>query len=322
MSAAAAMVPPAPDAARRLLIIKLSALGDFIQATGAFAAIRQHHPWAHITLLTTRSFVGLAQASPWFDEVWEDRRPGPLSLGGWWRLGRRLSGADFDRVYDLQTSARAERYFRLMRFSGLREVEWSGIARGCSHPHDNPQRDAMHTIDRLASQLHAAGIADLPPPHLGWIDADISRFGLPRSYALLVPGGSRHRPDKRWPVEHYASLARELVHRAVTPVLLGSTPERAVTKRIAAACQQAIDLTGETSLADIYAIGARAAVAVGNDTGPMHVIAVGGTRTVVLFSDASNPHLCAPRGDNVTVLQRNALRGLSVGEVEAALRMR
>ena len=319
------MSPSEPETADRVLVIKLGALGDFVQATGGFAAIRQHHPWANITLLTTGSLVDLAQASPWFDDVWEDRRPGPLNLGGWIRLTKLLSGGAFDRVYDLQTSARSRRYYRLMRLGGIwsgRQSEWSGVARGCSHPHHNPQRDAMHTIDRLAEQLRAAGIAEIPAPTLDWIDADVSRFNLPGRFAVLVPGGSRHRPEKRWPVRHYASLARELAQRGVIPVLLGSASEAAVTSEIAASCHQAIDLTGETSLADIYSIGLRAAGVVGNDTGPMHLIAVSGAPLVVLFCDASDPKLCAPRGDNVTVLSRHSLGGLAVGEVEAVLRMR
>ena len=51
----------------KILVIKLGALGDFIQATGPFKAIRQHHRGAHITLLTTPPFVSLASDSSWFD---------------------------------------------------------------------------------------------------------------------------------------------------------------------------------------------------------------------------------------------------------------
>ena len=47
----------------RILIIKLGALGDFIQALGPFAAIRRHHADAHITLLTTDPFAAFAAAS-------------------------------------------------------------------------------------------------------------------------------------------------------------------------------------------------------------------------------------------------------------------
>jgi hypothetical protein len=45
---------------KRILIIKLAALGDFVQAFGPFAAIRAYHPESHITLLTTPPYVALA----------------------------------------------------------------------------------------------------------------------------------------------------------------------------------------------------------------------------------------------------------------------
>ena len=162
----------------------------------------------------------------------------------------------------------------------------------------------------------------MPPPSLDWIEADVSRFGLGARYVLMVPGGSPHRRDKRWPARHYATLARELLRGGVTPVLLGSAPDRDVTAHVAERCPEAFDLTAQTSLTEIVALAHGAAGAVGSDTGPMHLIAVAGAPSVVLFSDASDPRLCAPRGPNVTILQRHSLSGLAVGELEEALRLR
>ncbi len=297
-----------------ILIIKLGALGDFVQAMGPFAAIRAHHPAAHITLLTTRPFAGLAEACPWFDEVWLDDKP-PL-----WRLDRvlslaaRLRAGRFQRVYDLQTSDRSSWYFRLLG----KEVEWSGIAKGCSHPHANPDRDSMHTIERQREQLAMAGIAKVPPPDLAWAETPPGTFGIPGRFVLLVPGGAPHRPAKRWPVERFAHIACRLAERGITPVLLGTDKERAEIDAIARACPQAGDLSGRTSFPDIIALARRAEAALGNDTGPMHLIAAGGCPSVVLFSHESDPALCAPRG-NVTVLRRPSLADLREDEVEATL---
>src|SRR6266568_3426199 len=135
----------------RILVIKLGALGDFVQALGPAAAIRAHHPEAAITLLTTAPFAELARRAPYFDEVWIDERPRLSALRGLLELRRRLRGAGFARIYDLQTSGRSSAYFHLMG-PGARP-EWSGIARGASHPHDNPRRDSMHTIERQSDQL-------------------------------------------------------------------------------------------------------------------------------------------------------------------------
>ena len=113
-TAAAAMVPARSAERPRILVIKLAALGDFVQAFGPFAAIRAHHPDAAITLLTTPPYADLARRSPWFDAVWSEGRPSWRDPAGWWRLARRLRGAGFARVYDLQTSRRSSRYRALV----------------------------------------------------------------------------------------------------------------------------------------------------------------------------------------------------------------
>lgn len=301
------------DAASRILVIKLSALGDFVQAMGPFAAIRAHHPAARITLLTTRPYAEFARASPWFDEIWIDERPRIWQIGGWLALRRRLRGGRFEMVYDLQTSDRSGWYFRLMG-----RPRWSGIAPGCSHHHANPNREHMHTIERQADQLAMAGIPSVPPPDLSWIAADAGRFDLPARYALLVPGGAPHRLAKRWPVEHYVGVARALAARGVAPVLIGTKEDAGPIAAIDGACLEARSLLGRTGLADIVAIARGAAGAIGNDSGPMHLIAAAQCPAIVLFSADSDPALCAPRG-HVTVLRRDDLATLPLSAVTAAL---
>jgi ADP-heptose:LPS heptosyltransferase len=302
---------------RRILVIKLGALGDFVQAMGPAQAIRAHHGGAEITLLTRAPFADLARRAPYFDRVWVDERPSlrdPMAL---WRLRRRLKAGAFDRVYDLQTSDRSSWYFALMA-PGPRP-EWSGIARGASHRHANPERDRMHTLDRQADQLRACGIACVPPPDLGWAVEDLAGFDLPQSFVLLVPGGAAHRPEKRWPLEQYAGLARWLVADGVTPVLVGGAAEAEMGAAIRAAVPQSRDLTGRTGFGEVVALGARALHAVGNDTGPMHLVVAGGAPATVLYSRASDPALTAPRGSRVAILQRPDLASLTVADVAATL---
>ncbi len=307
------------DAARRILVIKLGALGDVVQATGPMAAIRAYHKDAHITLLTGPAYWEFLEASNWFDDIWVDKRPGWRNWREWFWLRHRLKRGRFDRVYDLQTSDRSSSYFHIM-LPGHRP-EWSGIARFASHPHANKKRDDMHTVERQAEQLAMAGLNDVPAPSLDWVAADISRFGIEKPYVLLVPGGSAHRPEKRWPVGSYTELARRLEAKGVTPVLIGAGADAHATGTIDSFCTGARDLTAETSFAEIVALARGAVGAVGNDTGPMHIIATAGCPTVSLFSFASDPALCAQKGPDVTILRRDLLTELSVDEVEAALKL-
>lgn len=306
-------------AAPRILVIKLGALGDIVQATGPFAAIREHHKDAHITLLTGPAYREFLEASGWFDDVWVDTRPGWKNWRAWFGLRQCLKRGRFDRVYDLQTSDRSSAYFHIM-LPG-RRPEWSGIARFASHPHANRKRDEMHTVDRQAEQLAMAGIAEVPAPSLDWVRVDVARFGVEKPYVLMVPGGSAHRPEKRWPVGSYTELARRLVAKGVTPVLIGAGADAHATGTVDSFCAGARDLTAETSFADIAVLARGAAGAVGNDTGPMHIIATAGCPTVALYSFASDPALCAQKGPDVTILRRDLLADLSVDEVEAELKL-
>ncbi len=83
---------------KRILVIKLGALGDFVLRMGPFAAIRRRHAEARITLLTTALFKELAEASGYFDEIWVDERPRPRQPAGGLKLARRLNAGGFERV--------------------------------------------------------------------------------------------------------------------------------------------------------------------------------------------------------------------------------
>jgi ADP-heptose:LPS heptosyltransferase len=305
--------------AERILVIKLGALGDFVQAMGPAAAIRQYHPDAQIVLLTTAACAELGRAAPYFDAIWIDDRPGWTRPWALVRLARRLRTAHFDRIYDLQTSDRSSLYFHLL-WPEL--PEWSGIAAGASHPHANPDRDHMHTIDRQRDQLTMAGIPSVPPPDLSWAATDIKRFGLPERFVLLAPGGSKHRPEKRWPAGRYLRLAAFLTDLGLAPVLIGGPDEAAAGAEIARDCPTVRNLIGRTSLGDLVALGRACFYAVGNDTGPMHLIVAGGAPATVLYSAASDPALTAPRGARVTILRRDDLGDLPVEEVAATLPLR
>ncbi|MFC1672563.1 glycosyltransferase family 9 protein [Pseudomonadota bacterium] len=302
----------------RILVIKLGALGDFVQALGPIAAIRKHHAGAHLVLLTSSPYEDFAKASGYFDEVWiDEERPKAWQVGRVLRLRKKLKTGNFSRVYDLQTSDRSSFYFHIL--GPGRRPEWSGIAGGCSHPHANADRGLMHTIERQKEQLAMAGIDQVPAPDLSWAKADVSRFGIEKPFALLVPGGAAHRPAKRWPAERYAELANHMLASGITPVLLGARAEQGVLQLIAHDAPGSVDLCAKTDFVDIATLAQGAQLAVGNDTGPMHLIAAAGCSSLVLYSSDSDPALCAQRGPRVEIVRRESLEQLSEVEVWDAL---
>ena len=299
---------------RRILVIKLGALGDFVHACHAFAAIRAHHAADHVTLLTGRPLRNLGKIVPWFDAVQLDPRAPWWNLPGIVRTTRLIGGFDF--VYDLQNSRRTRWYFWLAG-----RPAWSGEASSWSLMHTKPRYRLQHTVERQRAQLELAGIAAFPRAGHGWLTERGDLHGLTGPYALLMPGGAGVGAVKRWPVTGWATLARHLARRGITPVIIGGPAETDLAAEIRRTCCETIDLTA-TSLPDIAAIATKAAVAVGNDTGPLHLAAFVGAPTAVLFSRAGVPAQLAPRGPGgewPVVLQQPDLADLSAERVIAAI---
>lgn len=299
----------------KILVIKLGAMGDFVQALGPMAAIRRHHSKALITLLTTKPFSDLGSSCGYFDAIEIDRKPRWYDIAGWIALRRFLNEGGFSRIYDLQNNDRTSFYFRLLKNP---RPEWVGVARGASHRNASSLRTAGKAFDGHVQTLALAGIKDVSPDDLSWAKGDIEVFQLKDPYILLVPGSAPDRPEKRWPAGRYGALAQYFFNKGYLPVVLGTAGEAGLAREICNVCPSARDLTGRTSLPDIALLARHASAAIGNDTGPMHMIALAERPSYVLFSCHSDPARHAPVGKNVTTLQKNDLTALTVEDVIAA----
>lgn len=321
--------------AKEVLVIKLSALGDFVLALGAMRAVREFHPSARITLLTTPPFEEFAKLCPYVDAVETDGRPEGMKATA--ALLGRIRKAKYDIVYDFQTSGRTRNYFTLLSRGGKPPL-WSGHHEKAAFFHDNPARTTMHSIDRLAEQLEVAGVApqgrwlgkSAPFPDIGWVRPKLgdtprlspAYFGVQKPYMLLIPGASAHREAKRWPIENYAELARRIADLGVTPVIIGGKAESQLAQEIVKKEPRVKNLATRTDLFQIVTLAETALFVVGNDTGPMHMATLAGAPGIALFAlTESNPDHSAPRGPK-TVIVNSAptLKELSVDDVWQSVR--
>ncbi len=305
---------------KRILVIKLGALGDFIQALGPMKAIRKAHPDDHMTLLTTTPYVSFGKESPYFDDVWIDERPKWFDIKKLYRFRKKLNEAGFSRVYDLQNNDRTSFYLKL--FSASNKPEWVGAAKGASHRNDSPERTKGRAFEGHIQTLALAGIKDIDIDPMDWMKSDISALPLKKPYILIVPGCAPSRPGKKWPVRYYKQLTRVLLTRGFQPVIIGSNYERDIAKDIINANPDILDLTGQTSFSDIITLARHAAGAIGNDTGPMHMISVTGCPSTVLFStNESNPNKHAPLGHDLTILSAKQIEDITVDQVLSKIRL-
>jgi len=302
---------------KRVLVIRLGALGDLALCFQAFQSIRMAHPEAETALLTMPDYAGFARKMPWFDQILVDPRAPCRRIGEWLDLVRRIREFKPWRVYDLQGKFRQTVLYGLLK--GPFGPEWSGAAPLCSHPRPWPPVPGMHFTSFIAAQLERAGVAIAEKIDTGWLDTPLDGFSLPEKFVLLVPGCAPGREYKRWPASRYAELAERLKREGIASVAVGAGEDARPIRELCVREESVIDLCGRTSLFHLAALARRAEIVVGNDTGPVHIAAAAGARVLALMSDKVDPLWSAPKGERAKWLQGKPLAALTANEVMAEM---
>jgi heptosyltransferase II len=278
---------------RRILAIRLGALGDVVITLPYLQDLRQRHPQASIDLLTRRACDDVPRALDLFARV--------FSLGGGPARRQQLLGAvtllprlvarRYDVVIDLQRSDVSRLVRRLVMPSCWAEFDrFSPLAAG---------ERTRRTIE--AAGLGPAGASSrlrLKDDTLGLSQLRQGNWRDGQSLVVLNPAGGW--PTKNWPLRHYAEFARlwrEGVGGAAARfVVLGTAAvaDRAAYLRTAIG-DALIDLVGRTTPSEAFAIVRRAALVVSDDSGLMHMAWVCGVPTLALFG-ASRSDWSAPQG--------------------------
>ena len=288
----------------KVLIIKLGALGDIVQASSAFAALRQFHEKDRLTLLTTAPYQEMTAKMGYFDEIILDDRFKLFQLNKLFNFRKYLRSQGFQKIYDLQNVDRTQLYSCLIG----RKSEWvAPCKKDCSlHPQER--------FERLFSCLDIPFKEDLSLSHL----AEPTDFNIPNSYVLLIPGASlAHGGRKRWPEKKYAELASYLIGKKIQPVLIGGPLEN--FDLIKNKVPEIIDLCGKTTFYQIIGLAGKALCAVGNDTGPTLLAASGGCRTLTFYASCNPPNLGGARGSDHIGLYEPHLKDLDISTVIKAL---
>jgi len=152
----------------------------------------------------------------------------------------------------------------------------------------------VESLCPLAGTSAASPPAGAPAlvPQVANRDAAVESLGLgtDRGIAILCPG-AEFGPAKRWPAEHFASLARKFLSDNLDVWLMGSPNDRSAASAVLAAAGDAAgairDLAGRTDLGTAIDLLSLATVVVSNDSGLMHAAAAVRAPLVALFGSSS-----------------------------------
>jgi lipopolysaccharide heptosyltransferase II len=285
--------------ARRICIIKPSALGDVVQSLPLVPILRRRFPDATIDWVINDSLAGLLEGHPRLARVIPfNRRGTPWDFAV---LLRTLRGRNFDLVLDLQglfRSAVMTLATGARRRVGLETArEGAGWACRYSVPGTAWDVPAHERYSRIAAALGVEGPQSdsglfIPAAARGWARETLK--SLPRPILAIHAGAGWE--TKRWPVEKFAQVAARFPGSIVA---VGSRDEMVLTAPIVAAAAGAgtmtLDLAGVTSLPRLAAVLEYADVVLSNDSGPLHLASAAGTPVVGIFT-CTSPIISGPAG--------------------------
>lgn len=281
----------------RVAVIRLRSMGDCVLTTPALSLLKSHRPDLEIAAVVEDRFHGVFEGNP---EVAHILPPGPSAIARWQpRLALNLHGGTRSMWLTAASRATFRAGFEHHAYSFLynsripRAQEILGVER------------PVHTAEHIASAMFWLGVpqTDIPRARLFAADSEITR-----PYAVLHPFASA--PEKAWPADRFAAVARQLQQSGLEPVFLAGPTDNV---------QPFSDFPVHRNapLSEVKSIVAGAHLFIGNDSGPAHVAAAFGIPVVVLFGP-SNPVTWAPWRTEARVLTSPVLTDISIEQVVAA----
>ena len=313
----------------RILVVRLSAMGDVIHTLPAAYALREAFPNAMIGWLIEERWAELlcAPGTP---------RRGPRSaqrpLADWVHtVGLRAWGESFFAIPTLEKIARVWNDVRSLHYDIAIDLQgairsaviarWSGarIVCGSSEPREAPASlwytrgvipRGAHVIEQnlflaaaITHGLMSARRVELPhdPESEKQIEHRLQEAGV-REFAILNPGAGWGA--KRWPAERYGSVGRALAEHGVQSVVNYGPGEEDLAHEAEAASEGSARAI-KTSISELIALTRRAKLFIGGDTGPLHLAAVLQVPVVAVFGP-TDPARNGPYGTRSIVLRNPA----------------
>lgn len=319
------MTPCLPHEAPRVLIVRLSSVGDVIHGLPVLCALRDRFPEAFLAWVVEDRAANLLEGHRALDELIVVPRGWLKSPPAVWRLWQRLRRLRLDVSIDLQglTKSAVAAWLsgarRRIGFDGDKGRELSRLLNN-----ERVTSTAAHIIDCNLDLLRPLGIGENPGRGRSAVHFDVpqrpaDRIAAEATVAALVPAGGyaivnpgAGWPSKLWPTDRYAAVTRHLgrVHGLPSLVVWGGSKEQDWARQIVAGSGGHAVLAPPTSLRELAELERMARLFVGSDTGPLHLAVAVGTPCVGLYGPMPATRN-GPYGPQHIALQKAQFQGTS-----------
>jgi len=279
---------------RRILVIKLGAMGDLILVVPSLRMLKERFPDAAITLLVDRKLAPIVSACPFLDDMILVDRKKLSNIFYLLKTARRIRREGFDMSVDLHNN----KWTHLLAYLGG-AVQRFGFARGrwgflLNRPDrtfevgDSPLRHQFRVLSKVGVTQFDDTLELWPKPeNLEKAEQMIGMLGPKESTRIIgfVMGSSPNWPSKRWPTEHFVALAKRLLEKYDARIVLIGSPDEADLGNpfYSFGPGKILDLIGKTELEELPAFFKQFHLVVTGDTAPLHMAAAMNVPIVALF---------------------------------------
>jgi len=308
--------------AEKILIRATNWVGDAIMAIPALRAVRNHFPEAHIAILARPYVADIYRYQQIADELVDyDVNGIHAGFAGRERLAVELRAKKFDVALLFQNAFDAAwlawRAHIPRRIGYARDGRSLLLTDAIEAPKlgEIPAHEKFYYLELLRRADWLPQLSDdkfielaVPPESATAAEQKLKAAGARgKVLRIAVGAGASYGSAKCWPPERFAETLNHLQMRTEADVILFGTPaEAAVANAIAANLQKApINLTGQTTTAELPALLSRCQIFLGNDSGAMHVAAAVGLPVVAVFGP-TDPYGTAPVTTRATIVQEKS----------------
>lgn len=299
----------------KLLIVGPAWIGDMVMAQSLYKLLMSRNPGTRIHVIAPPWSKPILARMPEVRRAIElDVSHGKAGVGARRALGRRLRREGYRQAIVLPRSLKAALapFFAGVPVRTGYRGEWRYALINDMREFDRGRLD--QTVKRfIALGLHRDEdeLPSPPEPSLR-TDADNLRATADRLGLSLTAGtvaimpGAEYGPAKRWPVDRFGELAAALAVAGLQVWILGSGTERQLGDAVSAAAnhENAVNLCGRTSLAEVVDLLGAASVAVTNDSGLMHIAAAVDTHVIGLYGSTS-PRFTPPLTERADIFHED-----------------
>ena len=300
----------------RILVVKLSAIGDCLHATPAVRALRQSMPEAHIGWAVHQHCSSVINNNEDISKIhrWDRKR----MLEEFFTLRKSLRRENYSIAIDLQGLFKSG---LITKISGAKRRIGRAEARefaGTFYTEKAPSQAGKHIIDQYLGIVERAGAKWESVPNMVFPvttrDQAYARVLLTEppldeaNRPIVVLNPSAGKVNKQWPPEAFARLADSLIAELDALCLVTGAPnDGPLGEAIVAAARRSPNLhniVGRTSLHQLAGLLSQCNLFVGGDTGPMHIAQAVGCPVLALFGP-TDPKRNGPREPQHRVIYKD-----------------